>query len=107
MPQGRPIDDGLGIFEQLRYIAPKGWHDVTGSEMSEQERRRMRTRAGYTFERLEAGYVLKVIRNATADDWSFSLTLSGELIREGDASSQLAACRKAELALYNEMRDSR
>lgn len=84
----RKVPDGARVYQNDKFNIPPGWSAVEGSPG--------------VFGRIMDDHRLIAHIRDTHDDWGwYVLDLNSTKLREGEASSRLAAMRKAELAERN------
>jgi len=79
----RKLPDGVRVYENDRFKIPDGW-----SKLSDR-----------MYEKNDGAYRLTVERGQTHDSWKFTASRTA-VEATGEASSRLAAMRKAELHAY-------
>lgn len=84
----KKLPPGAVIYQNERFKIPPGWRKADPRK----------TNRDYIKE--SAGYTLKAICLGQHDDWVFQVWTDGKILRDGIASSRLAAMRKAELVVY-------
>lgn len=89
----RKLPEGVRVYENDRFKIPPGWtrdpaHSVeliTGLP---------------TWENKSGEYTLRVVKRGSGEDWGFEVVKTLTTVTTGEASSRLAAMRKAELFVY-------
>jgi hypothetical protein len=79
----KPTAYTIGTYVNPKFTIPPGWSEIDPK----------------TFEKIDGEYRLTVVQQGTHDDWGFTVSRAA-VEKIGEASSRLAAMRKAELFVH-------
>jgi hypothetical protein len=82
-PYKKPTAYTIGTYVNPKFNIPPGWSKIDPK----------------TFEKIDGEYRLTVVQQGTHDDWGFTVSRAA-VEKIGEASSRLAAMRKAELFVH-------